>query len=443
MRVSTFRSGLGMVTLVVLVGCASGSEPASISLDVASSLSLGQGDTNTAAVTLTRSHFDQAIHLSVTGGAAGVSANILPATITGSLSSAVLTVVASGAATPGTAHFTVHATGDGVAAQTANVDVSVSVTGSYTLSTDAPVRVAQTGGSGTTIIVNRVGGHADSVHLSVTGAPAGMVAVAQPAATASGDAWLDVSAGANVAPGLYTLTIHGTANDLADQTTSVKVRVIAPPNTAPLTIAFCAGAEPSWLAYQNDGYRWSVATPTNSSFTFDATQKVGVAFAFTEPGFVQTNVFFAGRDELAAINTLDCPGPLNVSGNTAGLVTSQIALAAFANTLAQATTTASDYIMADIQDRPLDLVGTSGLPVGAGFVPDKMIIYRGLAPADGDSLPTLDFSGPDAFDLLTSTLTISGMSGLEATQEQTTLWTTTATYGLVQADDSPPASMTL
>jgi hypothetical protein len=442
MRTPQYRHGVTVLTLAVVASCTSSSEPSAVALDITSAISLGQGDTTTTEVTLTRSHFDKPVHLSVTGGATGVSASVLPATISGAQSTATLMVVASGSASPGTVQLTVHASGDGIAPQSATVDVAVSVTGSYTLSTaDASVRVAQNGGNGTTIVVNRIGGHADSVHLTVTGAPAGMVATVQPSATVTSDSWLDVTASGSVAPGTYPLTIHGTANSLAEQTTTLNVHVIAPPATASLTIPFCSGQEPGWFAYQNDGYPWTAVTASNSQFTFNATSKVAIAFAFVASGFSQTVVYYATRHDLSAINTLDCEGAIAVSGKTQGLVTGQEALIGMAGATAASV---SQYTLSALPSRALDLVGTTGLSVGGGsFVPDKMIIYRGLTPADGDTLPTLDFGGPDAFDLLTSTLTIAGTGSFDQTQQQTTLWSATSTHGAVQTNGDAPSSMTL
>jgi len=220
MREARYRYAPVVLTLVLVASCTSGSEPSSLALDVSPVISLAQGDTSLTTITLTRSHFDQTVQLSVTGVSAGVSAAVLPATVTGAQTTATLRVVASGSASPGTVQLIVHANGDGIAEQTATVDVSISVRGSYNLSSaDTTVRIAQDGGNGTTIVVNRIGGHADSVHLTLSGAPAGMVAVVQPTITLTSDAWLDVSASASVAPGVYPLTIHGTANGLTEQTT--------------------------------------------------------------------------------------------------------------------------------------------------------------------------------------------------------------------------------
>ncbi|MFJ5116535.1 glycosyl hydrolase family 18 protein [Kitasatospora sp. NPDC088548] len=175
----------------------------------------------------------QSVNLSVTGAPAGVTATVTPGSVTAG-GTATLSVATTATATPGTYPLTITgnaASGSHTSTYTLTVtgtqpgnDFSVAVNpgaGSVAAgsSTSATVSTAVTTGS------------AQSVNLSVTGAPAGVTATVTPGSvTAGGTATLSVATTATATPGTYPLTITGNAASGSHTSTyTLTVTGVTPP----------------------------------------------------------------------------------------------------------------------------------------------------------------------------------------------------------------------
>lgn len=404
------------------------------------SVSLGQGGKDTVLITITRSDYSKPIALTIVGVPTGTTALLSPSTVPAGAQSSQLFLTAAVTAAPGTATLTIRANGEGLAEQTATIALSVSVTGNFSLgSPDVTAVAAQGGGATATILVTRTGGHADNVSLTVSGAPSGVTALVSPSATVGGSAALTIAAAQNAVVGSYALQVSGTAPGLATQTTTISLNVIAPPSTAPFSMPFCANSIPSWFAYKNEGFPWQQLSPTSNTFSFSATAKVAVAYAFVisnaSTNQTRLQVLYADRSELAAQSDRDCAGSKTLNGSIVGATTGQSVRVSMGAAVATPTAASPNYTLSGVADRALDLVATNGVITNQGnlvVTPDRMVIRRALNPTTGSSISALDFPG-ESFVPATSNLTIANTTAGDQFDLFNTLWTSTATYGLVHA----------
>jgi hypothetical protein len=168
MRTAVTRLLLTGFASLTALACESGTGTApSISLTLSEqSTSVAQSGSRTITVTIARSKFDKPVLLTVTGLPTGVTGAFNPSSVTGT--SSVLQLSASGAAAPGASTLTITASGEGITDQTVTLDLTVNVTGSFTLNRlESAVTVAQGGGGNTSVLITRAGGFAGNVTLAI------------------------------------------------------------------------------------------------------------------------------------------------------------------------------------------------------------------------------------------------------------------------------------
>jgi alpha-tubulin suppressor-like RCC1 family protein len=218
----------------------------SISISLSpTSVSLVQGESGTTTVMLTRSGgFTGAVELSLEGAPGGVTETFSPATIAPGATSSTLTLAAV-TTTPGTYNLTVRARADGVSDRTAALALTVAPAPSPDfVITLQPGRVGVIQGreASAAVTIERLGGFARQVTLSVQGAPAGMTA------TVVDDTVIHVSLGRYVHVGDHTLTVTGVSGSLT-RTAELEVRVF---QSRPVAAAWSYS-----LAVADDGSLWS------------------------------------------------------------------------------------------------------------------------------------------------------------------------------------------
>jgi uncharacterized membrane protein len=177
--------------------------PTSISMAQAGS---GQATINTA----TTSGSSQKVVLSVSGAPQGMSTAIATSPVT-SGGSATLTVSAGTAAA---GNYTLTITGTATSGtRTATLGVSVTAPTSDDFSISASpssLSIAQGGSDHSTISTATISGSAQTVTLSVTGAPSGVTATVSPSPISSGQtATLNIAVDSSAAAGTYTLVVTG------------------------------------------------------------------------------------------------------------------------------------------------------------------------------------------------------------------------------------------
>lgn len=209
----------------------------------AGALSVVQGAAGTVPITITRSNgYADAVTLAVTGLPTGVTAAFAPATIAAGSTTSTLTLTVAGTTAAATTPLTITASGTGVTAQTATVNLTVTAAATPAISlTAAPAAVTMVAGANgaSVITLARSGGFAGDVALASTGAPAGMTVALTPATIAAGSTTsnLAITTTTAVIPGTYNLTITGTGAGVAAQSAMVAVTVNQAPGVTITAIA--------------------------------------------------------------------------------------------------------------------------------------------------------------------------------------------------------------
>src|SRR5439155_749601 len=163
-------------------------------------LTVEQGATGTATVTITRTNFTGAVTLSLGNAPSGVTGSFNPAAPTGTNST--LTMVVGAAVTPGVYNLTVDGTGT-PGNRSTPLTLTVSATPDYALSLSPAALTIVQGMTGTTTVTITRTNFTGAVTLSLGSAPAGVTGSFSPAAPTGTSSTLTVSVGAAVAPGVY------------------------------------------------------------------------------------------------------------------------------------------------------------------------------------------------------------------------------------------------
>jgi hypothetical protein len=443
---------LGPIVIIVagFLGCDSSTanKEQRITLLVESeAVTLSQGQSDALLITIERTNFDQPVTLAVQGGLPqGVTATFANNPLPTGTSSTTLTLAAAGNAALGVAALTVRATGEGITEQSLPLQVTVTVTGTYTLGLlNSAVTIAQGGGGSATVLLTRSGGNAGDVSLSASGLPAGVSATFAQSTTTDRAASLTVVATANAVAGTYPITIGSSSPGLTpDQSTSLSVVVIPPPSTASVTVPFCSTDVPVWFAFQNEGYAWQQATATGNNFTFSATERLGIAFVFATGQQSEASIYYVTRAEIEAFDDRDCAGPKTLTGTVAGLSTGESALVVMGASSDLPSASALAYSLEGVAARPLDLVATRGIVINDAYLtPDRIVVRRGVDLATGSSIPPIDFTAAEAFAPAQTTLTVSGAGVGEDVILQNVLLTATSTYGTMHVASPSGTTATL
>jgi len=426
-----------------------------------------QGGTATETVNITRTGgFAGAVALTAEGLPTGVTAAFDPQSATGN--SSTLTLTAAANAATGNATVTVKGTATGQADKTTTFQLTVNAAsaGGFTLAANPATLTIQQGTGGTsTVTITRTGGFAGAVTLTATGVPNGVTAVFDPTAPTTNSSTLTLTASATAATGAATVTIHGNATGLNEQTTTLALTVNpAAGGSGNTSLEFCTlDQTPIWLAMQ-DGANgtWTRVNPSASGtkFQFNITQaKAGVAYVVSTTsagvasasrslavrlvGYLQREMLVRNRPTRASYTyaarslatgfgltilygsqaelngrgaNLCLPGSgKTVNGTVAGVNAAQAQSASIS--LGPSTTSAAPagtFQLTDVPDGALDLVAARSTTNTFTSV-DKMIIRRGVNAGNNSTLPVLDFASSEAFDPIQGNLTIGNLGTEVAT----------------------------
>ncbi len=220
-------SGSGVTAVTVPVTLTVTAIPSSITVAASpTTLTLEQGASNTVAISLTRTNYEQAVQLTVEGAPAGLTANFAPASVTAT--SSILTIGA-GTAAAGTYPLTIRATGAGVSAATTVVQLTINAAPpepSYELGLSAQTLSVGQGASGEVTVNLTRTNFTGTVNLSLQGnAPAGITASFTPAAVTGTTSTLSVQVGGAVTPGNHDLVVRSEAEGFDPQTATLTLTV--------------------------------------------------------------------------------------------------------------------------------------------------------------------------------------------------------------------------
>lgn len=439
---------IGSFLLLLVAGCGLfGDDAPSIGLSASPAVAVvQQGASVPIVLEIARKNFEKPVQLVIEGALpSGVIAIFTQNPVPAGTSTTTLTISASGSATPGMAALTIKATGEGVADKATLIDVTVNVRGSHTVAlTSSAMNVAPGGGGQSTVLLARQNGNAGSVTLTATGAPSGMTVTFGESPTTSSATSVTVAATSAVAPGSYNITISGSQPGLTPSPAPavLAVTVVSAPATTGMTISFCPLGMPVWFAYQNDGFLWQRVTASSNAFSFNATDKLAIAFAFQNGNASDVRFYYATRGELAGISDRDCPGPKNHPGTTTSVAAGQTAIV----TLGPAfeVVNANAYVLEGVPDRALDLVATRGtLTAGVMFAPDRVVVRRGVNLANNASVPVIDYTGSESFAPVTASLSVAGVESGETVYAENLFQGTTSTSGLLFTNEGTSATQTM
>lgn len=163
-----------------------------------------------------------------------------------------------------------------------------------------------------------------------------------------------------------------------------------------ITLDFCEDETPIWFAHQNENEPWRLVIPdVQGSFAFSATPRVVIAFVRRVAADYRTEVIFTTNGDLEKISGLTCveeQGSKQISGTVAGLSGSEVGLATVSMSSAYVTPGQSSFTLAQLPDRPIDVVASRIAVAGETQHANKTVIRRGLNPLTGSTLNSIDFS---------------------------------------------------
>jgi len=281
-------------------------------------------------------------------------------------------------------------------------------------------------GKAAVVAITRAGGFAGAVALSASGAPEGVEVTAAPASTTESNATLTVRASATAVAGTDTITVTATAPDVEGRSATLTVAVAPTQGTGTsVSFSYCATDAPLWVAAQDGTGAWTRLTPgPDNAYAFDfasgrgglatvrqdATGSVDLAVTYATPAqfSAQANSIAAACDassELKTVNGSVQPASLALTDFvTVSLGPASVGLGADAG---------NTFQIQQVPGGAHDLIALRATRKGIGtavdFVPNTLIIRRGVNVANGGTLAPLDFDGPEAFESATANVTIDGL----------------------------------
>lgn len=380
-----------------------------------SSLSVAQSATGTVNVGISRVSFADPVTLGLEGAPSGVTGDFSVNPVSGDASVLTLTVGAS--VTPAEYVLTVRGTTAGLPDETMTVTLTVEPAPGFSIGSIAPLSVQQGQSATRTVTLVRTGGFTGDVTVTVTDLPAGITATVDPVTTSGTSVDVTVGVAGTVAVGGYTATVRGNATGQPEATQDLEISVLtAAGQQVSLDFSICTSDErPTWLAYQDGSGPWTTVNAVGDTYTFNVASSTAAVAVTTEPAVNQSAVFvlYATQAELVGGDLSELCDVVS-SGKTVNAT-----VAGINPMLGEgAALTLGDAVVEAQQDGPVswttvpdgnvNLVGYKWSQLGTT---DRMLIQRGLAPAAGSDLGTLDFAGSGAFNPVAATVTVQGGSG--------------------------------
>lgn len=281
-------------------------------------------------------------------------------------------------------------------------------------SPSAALSVAQ--GATTTITVNIARTNvSDPVSFTLSGAPSGVTTSFQQSPTTAASTTLSLQVASTVPVGSYPLTIRASATGAATASLAVTLTVsTSGSGVGNVTLFFCGPAAdlPIWLATQNAAGTWQRVLPSaTNSYRITRAGNEGLAYVVGNPAGFSLTVRYDAIAELTG-GCVDQTQFRSVSGTVRGLGATDGALVQLGPTaIAFPTAAAPAFTLTTVPPGPIDLIATrSPFDVASGrTIPDRVIIRRGLNPANGSALAAIDFAdASESFAPEPLTVNVSG-----------------------------------
>jgi len=222
----------------------------------------------------------------------------------------------------------------------------------------------------------------------------------------------------------WILILFAAVSGCSDDT----LRSAPPPPPPPTTVAvaYCAGLEPDWVAFQDGDGAWTRAQPTvsgpNTTFRYEFSAERGAIATLSRAGGNMTvlSVLYGTPAELVTAgdtNPRDCgPAPAKtLLGTVAQLDANETAFVSASFNSRVRVSVDRTFELKGLASGPRDLLGTRTTQTNGADVITRFILRRDVDVADSTSLPVLDFASAEAFAPAVASVSLNGLGAEGAT----------------------------
>ncbi len=371
----------------------------------ASTLSVNQGGTPiNFNVVLSRDEVMTDVTLDVASGLPpGVTAAFAPAVLpTGGASTVTLTAGTS--AVPGSYTVVVRASATGVTPATVSVPFTVlAPAGLELVPSQSALSVVQNGSNGVLVTVVR-NNFTGVFTLEATGVPADVVVSYVRSGSNSLAYTVQFTVGGAAVPGTYPVVLTAAAAGAQSAPTTLTLTITAAPTGGSVGFAFCGRPSdvPIWFGIARSSRNWTRILPDgDNTFRFDSASATDVAWVLERaPDDFEIRVITSQAGDVTPFAGVYCSAvpTRSATGLLAGLGLSDLATVALgpSRVITSLAIGGAGFDLLGVPDGPQDLLATR-TPVGGGATAvDRILLQRGINPANGASVGTLDFGGPGA-----------------------------------------------
>jgi hypothetical protein len=211
--------------------------------------------------------------------------------------------------------------------------------------------------------------------------------------------------------------------------------IVTPPSTT-VDVAFCAGLEPSWVAFQDGNGAWTQAVAVVAgrrltfSHAFAADHGAIATVRVLGNGLTSIAVQYGVAAELSLVGDTtpshcSLAAPQTLLGSVAGIDTNEVATinAGFdTRDLVALGEGSNTFALPSLIAGPQDILATRISRVDGTNVLTRVILRHTPELADSTTLPVIDFNSAEAFAPVVAHATINGL-GPEGAQSRTRLRT--------------------
>jgi len=197
-----------------------------------------------------------------------------------------------------------------------------------------------------------------------------------------------------------------------------------PPPPTNVAVAYCAGLEPDWVAFQDGDGAWTHAQPTvsgpNTTFRAQLSADRGaIAMVSRSGAFSLVSVFYGTPAELETVgdtNPRHCFPAIGQTllGTAIGINTGEVAFvgASFGSRVRVGVD--STFELKALPSGPRDLLATRFAHANGTGPITRMILRRDIDVPDGTLLPVFDFASAEAFAPAIANVTLDGLGAESA-----------------------------
>lgn len=197
-----------------------------------------------------------------------------------------------------------------------------------------------------------------------------------------------------------------------------------PPTPSAVDVAYCRGAEPAWVAFQDGDGAWTRSQPIASgaytTFHHDfASNRGGLATAVQfASGLTSLTIRYGAPAELETFSDTSfgqCSSEAlsRASGTVAGLDTNDVALISTGYAVRDLAypEAGGDFELRGLLAGPQEILVTRGTRVNGLTPVTGMILRRIPTLAEGATIPVFDFRSAEVFQPEVHTVTFAGLAG--------------------------------